>query len=499
LLAAEELIPCLLPDNELRFGRYSLLYRFAAGGMANLYAAKLTGTDGFSKTVAIKMMHSHLASDPEFVKMFIDEARLASRISHPNVVQTLELGRVKQTHYIAMEYVEGESVRALLQRARPPIPCGVQIAIDVASGLHAAHELRDAQGLPLDVVHRDVSPDNILISYDGAVKIVDFGVARARDSLHSTSAGSLKGKFSYMAPEQATAAPVDRRVDVFALGIVLYELTTCRRLFRRPTDAETIQAVIAADVPPPSSRVEGYPEELERIVMTALSRRPDGRFRTTLELQAALEGYLVRSGDLPAPSALGRMMREVFADRINRRQEIRLSFSGVNQAIVPDVVMEVDPSAEGAIPTLATPLRALRRGSGTAPVAPPPRRWPSMIALCLIGLMIGAGGGLLWLQRRAPREQGPVQTEKAQASRRRPLQRVVIRSEGQTGVKAPADAPAPAGAVGAAAGAAVAAEQLRPSVSSKPAKRRRNRAPKRRRRRQRRLADRDVLKNPYRR
>jgi serine/threonine-protein kinase len=304
-----------------RFGRYRLLYRFATGGMANIYVGRLRGAEGFEKLVAVKAIHEHLTDNEEFVKMFIDEARLASRITHPNVAQTLELGRVDETHFIAMEYVDGESINSLLRRTGPPMAVAARIVADAAAGLHAAHELKDQDGQPLGVVHRDVSPHNILVSYDGAVKVVDFGVARARGSLHTTT-GEIKGKFGYMAPEQLIAPKtVDRRADIFSLGVVLHEITTRRRLIKAPTEGEQISMIMACKFPCPS-KYGPYPEDLERIVMRALSKDPKKRFETAHELQVALERFIVSQGGPVLQAAVGEMMSTLFADRIEEKRRV---------------------------------------------------------------------------------------------------------------------------------------------------------------------------------
>ncbi len=320
-----------------KLGRYSLLYRFAIGGMGEIYLARMTGEDGFERLVAVKVIHEHLTVQPQFVKMFIDEARLASRLSHPNVAMTLDLGRSGASHFIAMEYVAGESLVALLKRARPPYTSCARIVSDAAAGLHAAHELRGADGQLLNVVHRDVSPQNILLSYEGAVKVVDFGVARARGSLHSTS-GELKGKFAYMAPEQILAPEtVDRRADIFALGVVLHECSTYRRLFRGETDTEKVGKVIKCEVPPPSTLIPDYPRALEAIVMRALAREPSERYQTAAELHEELERFIVSSGEPVVAATLGRMMKEVFADRIKEKAELlERCGKGDDVAAVPD-------------------------------------------------------------------------------------------------------------------------------------------------------------------
>jgi serine/threonine protein kinase len=270
--------------------------------------------------------------------MFVDEARLVSRISHPNVVQVIDLGKVGRSYYIAMEYVEGESAAALLRRTQPPRRLSARIIANAASGLHAAHELRDQGGKLYNVVHRDVSPHNVLIGYNGTAKVVDFGVARAKGSLHTTKDGALKGKYGYMAPEQVSPSmTVDRRADIFALGIVLYEMTTRRRLFRADSDTETLGRVLECNVVPPSEIDKSYPADLERIVLRALQREPKDRYKTAQHLQEDLERYIAASGDPVLSHHVAGMMRKVFADRIKKKKRIIENFNEDSEGSVPDV------------------------------------------------------------------------------------------------------------------------------------------------------------------
>ena len=340
-----------LPADLRCFGRYSLLYRIGIGGMAQVYLARLTGTDGFQKLVVIKLIHQYFTERPEFVAMFIAEARLASRISHANVAQVLELGKVADTHFIAMEHVQGESVEELARRVPDlSLTYVARIVANAAAGLHAAHELRDQAGNPLEVVHRDVSPANILISYDGEVKVIDFGVARARDNLQTTDDGAVHGKFAHMAPEQAQGRDVDRRADVFALGIVLYEMTTRKPLFRAETEGETMANLLDAQVVPPTRQLVGYPPALEKVVLRALERDPAHRFQTAHDMQEALERFIVASGDLVLPAQVGQMMRRVFEDRIAEKK-----------AMLGRCEQELDVPAEGesAPMSVGRPLRLL--------------------------------------------------------------------------------------------------------------------------------------------
>ncbi len=333
----------LLPSDQRQFGRYTLLCHLATGGMAKLYLARLSGSEGFEKLVAIKRIHPHLSESEEFIRMFVDEARLVSRIAHPHVVQVLELGHAESTHFIAMEYVDGETLTALVRRIRLPMRVCARIIADAASGLHAAHELRGKDGELLNVVHRDVSPHNILLSYEGAVKVVDFGVARAKGNLHTTSVGTVKGKFAYMAPEQARLEAVDRRADVFALGIVLYEITTRHRLFKAETEAQTVAKVLTQPIYRPSLVVPDYPPELERIVLRTLDRDPEGRYQTAEDLQSALLEYLAASGPPLLPSAISALMREAFADRIKEKQSLLVRCEEVSD-VLPQPALSSSPS-----------------------------------------------------------------------------------------------------------------------------------------------------------
>jgi eukaryotic-like serine/threonine-protein kinase len=376
------------PDHR-QFGRYTLLYRFAAGGMANLYLARFAGSDGFEKLVAIKLIHGHLTEDPAFVRMFIDEARLASAISHANVAQVIELGKVGQTHYIAMEYVEGESVSALMRRTKPSLRCCARIIADAAAGLHAAHELKTRGGELRHVVHRDVSPQNILISYDGQVKVVDFGVARARGLLHDTDGGTVKGKFAYMAPEQAKAQPVDRRADVFALGILLYEMSVRQRLFKGENSAETLRKMMHDEIKLPSKLVgPGYPSSLEKIVLKALDRDPEGRFQTARELQGALEQFIIESGGPFLPADVGELMSQLFADQIKTKRKILERCDQDSSDVVPDVDLVTSSTS---MPTITTGHAAL--GGGLEPAAPAPTRRSLRVPIA-VSLVVLLGLGL---------------------------------------------------------------------------------------------------------
>jgi serine/threonine-protein kinase len=308
-----------------RLGRYRVCYRIAQGGMASVYLARLDTTAGFSKWVALKIIHPNIAADQKFVEMFLDEARLAARLDHPNLCTVFDFGSEEGTYFIAMEYLHGETLGSVARVAWStqgalPIDLGVRVVADAARGLHGAHELRGEDGRLINVVHRDVSPENIFVTYTGSAKVVDFGVARSSDQVHErTATGELKGKLAYMSPEQLHEKVVDRRTDVWALGVVLWEVTVGRRLFRRPTDAATVFAITRDPITLPSRLRDDYPPALESIVMKALERDASRRYATALELSRALEAWLASSGHPTGIGEVGEFMQALFAEQMNLR------------------------------------------------------------------------------------------------------------------------------------------------------------------------------------
>jgi serine/threonine-protein kinase len=263
--------------------------------MATVYLARLSGVGGFQRFVAIKRLHPHLAREPEFIEMFLEEARLAARIHHPNVVPILEIGTSQEGYYIVMEYVEGDTLGRLLARSaqtgqRLPTKVGLRVVIDMLAGLDAAHELKDDDDNPLGIVHRDISPQNVLVGVDGSARLSDFGVARATSKLSTTRTGQLKGKLAYMAPEQARGnRDIDRRADIFASGIVLWEVLACRRLFKGEGEADTLNRVMNEPIPPVRSAAPMVPAALEAVVAKALERDRAKRYATSAEFADALE------------------------------------------------------------------------------------------------------------------------------------------------------------------------------------------------------------------
>ena len=330
-----------------RLGDCELLLRIGRGGMATVWVARehVPGRKE-DRLVAVKAMLPELAEESEFVRMFLDEVKLVRSIRHQNVVNVHDVGEHDGVMWMSMEWVEGESLHTVIaeagkRRAIPP-EMAVSILAEAAAGLHAAHELRDENGGPRGVVHRDISPHNILIGTNGAVKLVDFGVAKAVGRVsEATRAGQLKGKFGYMSPEQARGKAIDRRSDLFALGIVLFELTTSRRLFRGESDIETLKLVISSRVPPPTTLDPKYPPELERIVMRALQRDPQGRYQTAQELEADLRQYLKAKRIVVPQSGIAGLLKRVVGSRIEqRRKAVRSALKSVaaGGGMVPDLI-----------------------------------------------------------------------------------------------------------------------------------------------------------------
>ncbi|MFL5319493.1 MAG: protein kinase domain-containing protein [Myxococcaceae bacterium] len=308
------------------FGKYQLIKRLATGGMAQIYLARQLGLEGFQKQLVVKRILPHLAENEEFVRMFLQEARIAARLNHPNVVQIFDFGAEAESYFIAMEYIHGEDVRRVWKRAEAqgesiPVPLVCRVVLDAAAGLDYAHKKADDAGRPLNIVHRDVSPQNILITFEGGVKVVDFGIAKAADQATVTRSGVLKGKYSYMSPEQANGKRVDNRTDIFALGIVLYELLTGTRLFKRSNDVQTLQAVMECKVAPPSEVDARVPKDLDPIVMRALELHPEDRYQTATEMQLALENWLIERKLSSSSVHLANYMQGLYRERLEREKQ----------------------------------------------------------------------------------------------------------------------------------------------------------------------------------
>ncbi len=287
------------PKGSADYGQYLLLDRIAVGGMAEVFRAKRKGVEGFEKVVAVKRILPHLSDNKGFVDMFIDEAKMVAGLSHPNIAQIFELGKIGDTYFIAMEYIDGMDLRTILHRARgkgesPNIDQAALIVSKVSSALEYAHRYRDADGQELRIVHRDVSPQNILISKEGEIKLVDFGIAKAATKASHTDSGSLRGKLLYMSPEQAWGRPIDNRSDIFSLGVVFFEMLTGRNLFSGDSEMSILERVRNARVIPPSSVNRSVPIELDGVVTRMLRKDPEKRYQDASEMLIHLDSYLRR-------------------------------------------------------------------------------------------------------------------------------------------------------------------------------------------------------------
>jgi serine/threonine protein kinase len=328
-----------------RVGKYEILRKLATGGMAEIYVARSTGTAGFEKIVVLKRILPSQADDPQFVAMFLEEARLAATLHHPNIADVHDVGEDNGTYFFTMEYVYGQDARAVRHETRRrneriPLPVALSIISGAAAALAHAHAKKGPDGTPLHLVHRDVSASNIMLSYDGAIKLVDFGIARASTSNHKTQTGTLKGKVPYMSPEQCKGFPLDRRSDVFSLGIVMFELTTGQRPFRGGSDFAIMDMIVNGGGPKPSEIVADYPPALERMVMRLLERKPDDRYATADDFIAELDPYIADNGLWQSPRVLGNYMRELFADKIRAWEEAERSGVPFAQHVQESVTSE---------------------------------------------------------------------------------------------------------------------------------------------------------------
>jgi serine/threonine protein kinase len=351
------------------FGKYLLLERVNVGGMAEVFIAKAFGVEGFERFLAIKKILPTMAEDQEFITMFIDEARISVQLSHANVVHIHELGKYDETYFIAMEYVAGRDLRTILERYRRrkeimPTAQAVFIASKMCEGLDYAHRKKDARGQDLGIIHRDVSPQNILVSYEGEVKIIDFGIAKAANRSQKTQAGILKGKFGYMSPEQVRGMPIDRRSDIFAVGVILYEMLTGEKLFVGESDFSTLEKVRNAEVPLPRQFNPNVPAGLEKVVLKALAREPEDRYQWASDLQEDLMRFLLAGDAIYSGKHLSSFMKEAFAEDMLREAEKMERYAAIEK---PDQLESSDISA-----TPTPPPRVLRKPSTVTPVGPQP-------------------------------------------------------------------------------------------------------------------------------
>ncbi len=363
----------------VKFGKYYLLERISVGGMAEVFKAKAFGEAGFERLVAVKRILPSIAEDNEFIAMFVDEAKLAVQLTHPNIAQIFELGKVGDSYFIALEYVAGKDMRAIFERAKKrseaiPVPMACFMVMKLCEGLDYAHNKKDSAGRSLELVHRDVSPQNILVSYDGDVKLIDFGIAKAASKSSKTQAGILKGKFGYMSPEQVRGLQVDRRSDVFAVGICLYELLTTERLFVGESDFSTLEKVRNVEITPPTFYNKKIPEELENIVLKALAKHPEDRYRSSMDLHDDLQSFMYTSGNFFARKDLATYMGRFFDEEIRKEQTRDDEFRKFDsrKAAEADVFETAAAPTPPALPNNRTPPPPSVSGRPNAPPAAAP-------------------------------------------------------------------------------------------------------------------------------
>jgi len=394
-------------------GRYRLCFELASGGMGKVFLARTEGAGGIRKLVAVKTIHSHLSGEHAFVEMFLDEARIASQISHPNVCSVFDVGVDGDAHFLAMELLVGEPLsrvfrrlaRAPEERSDPLFPAvAARIVAETCAGLHAAHELRGARGEPLEVVHRDVSPQNIFLNYDGSVRVVDFGIARAAGRMTSTGTGVIKGKFSYIAPEGLEHRLWDRKTDIWAAGVVLWELLVGRKLFTGEGEAQVLMSVLRTPIPAPSAAGARCPPQLDEIVLRALARDAAARYPSAREFERDLQRFcVVHTGGEPlgAPE-LGAWMERLFPTERSRWQEVvdqaRAGGDGVprvSSRLRSDVETPSDIAIDLSVDeerTGARPTEAARQATEAPAEGPATRRRAPFAA----GALLLVGGSVAW-------------------------------------------------------------------------------------------------------
>lgn len=364
--------------------KFHLLAELGRGGMATVYLAVVRGPAGFNKLIVVKCLRPSLAAEPEFLEMFLAEARLAARINHPNAVQTNEIGFDGQFYYIVMEYIEGTSLENIVRKAGTSFPLAVHVHIlmQALAGLHHAHELKDFEGQPLNVVHRDVSPHNIMVSYDGQVKLVDFGIAKAADSGGNTRTGVMKGKCAYMAAEQFGNHHVDRRADVFAAGVCLWQALANRKLWKGLSEADIFTRVSRGEIPSPTTVVDDLPGPLVDICMRALALRPEDRFATAADFLTALEDFVNRNPAFRVSNRdVTRFVSELFAEeRATMQSKIDEQLRAVASSGASLVTFQGEGASGAFMSTTNTPAASSRKKTPRA-----------LIAVAAV-LAIGAGG-----------------------------------------------------------------------------------------------------------
>jgi len=373
-----------------RFGKYTLIRKIAIGGMAEIFLALQRSVAGFEKIIVVKRILPHLAKDSQFVTMLLDEARIAATLNHPNVAQIYDVGQHDGQFYIAMEHVHGEDLRSVVRAMKGknvtsfPLEHSLAILLGMSAGLAYAHEQRTLDGEPMNIVHRDVSPQNVLVTFNGDVKLVDFGIAKAgRSNAEDTKSGKLKGKVPYMSPEQAQGLELDARSDIFALGVMLFELTTGRRLFRGANEFETLKMIVEQPYPAPRAINPNLAPRLEAIIQRALEKDRDRRYQTARELQADLEDFIRQEKLAVSPISLGEWMQMLFAERLAQQKQMLLEGRQLAEVIAAQVAAEEEAE------------RLSQTSSGVRDRKPSRAPW-----YALAGVLVAAIAGGLFLTKR---------------------------------------------------------------------------------------------------
>ncbi|MFH2006431.1 MAG: serine/threonine-protein kinase [bacterium] len=357
------------------FGKYYLLERINVGGMAEVFKAKAFGVEGFERLLAVKRILPNIAEDEEFITMFIDEAKIAVQLNHANIAQIFDLGKVDDSYFIALEFIHGKDLRGIFDRCRAsgenmPIAQACFIIMKVCEGLDYAHNKRDASGREIGLVHRDVSPQNVLLSYEGEVKVIDFGIAKAAGKASKTQAGILKGKFGYMSPEQVRGLPLTRGSDIFSVGIVLYELLTGERLFIGESDFSTLEKVRNVEILPPSTYNRKIPEELERIVLKTLSKDPEDRYQHAIDLHDELQAFMYTAGEFYSRKDLSAWMKRTWSREIQEETKKLEEYRHL-QPPAPSAA----PAGGGLPPPARAPNAAFSAASVSSAAAEPDLDW----------------------------------------------------------------------------------------------------------------------------
>lgn len=360
-----------------RFGKYRLIDRIAVGGMAEIFLAHQLQDDSRETPVVIKRIRPHLSKHAAFVKMFLNEARLAAQLNHPNVVQIHDLGKIAESYFIAMEYVAGRDMRRVVPKAEAlgipfPLVYAVKIASCVCAGLHHAHTKADLYGNPLNIVHRDVSPENVVVAFDGSVKILDFGIAKAANQVEQTRTGEIKGKLSYMSPEQCLGKPLDCRSDIFSLGAVLYEWLTGFKLFTGESEVAVMRSITEGKIYAPSYFREDLPERLEAILMKALERDRDKRYQTAAQMQKDLDAFLDAYDFTPTALHLSNFIKQLFEEELQaeqRRMAVRAASAPTSEEALElsEVVAALDTEKGAPAPAPVEPPHPAMADERTEP------------------------------------------------------------------------------------------------------------------------------------